>query len=260
MNFIICWRFDILNLGGTGGRWFVNVKKISVIIPALNEEKSIGETIDSIPVDVLRRLGYDVEIIVVDGGSVDRTREIAAKKGAKVIVEPRRGYGRAYMTGFRYADGDIIVTGDADCTYPFEIIPRVIKLMEKYGLDFVTTNRFARFEDGAWSPIHFVGNKLLNLLFTLMFGIFIRDSQSGMWFIRRSLLDGNCRFMGTGMEFSTEIKVEMIRRAKRWLELPISYKRRRSGKTKVHWLRDGVYILTFLIKKKIMDVVNAVKG
>jgi len=237
----------------------VTTKKISIVIPALNEEKSIGRVIDSIPVEVLRREGFDVEVVVVDGGSVDRTREIAVRKGAKVVVEPRRGYGRAYMTGFKYVDGDIVVTGDADGTYPFEIIPRVIELMEKYGLDFVTTNRFNRFEDGAWSPIHLVGNKLLTILFASLFGIFIKDSQSGMWFIRRSLLDNNSRFMGFGMEFSAEIKIDMIRQAKKWLEIPIFYRRRRSGKTKVHWFRDGVYILTFLIKKKIFDLIHRIK-
>ena len=235
-------------------------RKISVVIPALNEEKSIGRVIDSIPVDVLRRMGFDVEILVVDGASEDRTREIAVRKGARVVVEPRRGYGRAYMTGFRYASGDIVVTGDADGTYPFEIIPRVVELMERYGLDFVTTNRFARFEDGAWSPIHLVGNRLLTFVFASLFGIFVRDSQSGMWFIRRSLLDSNSRFMGFGMEFSAEIKIDMIRQARKWLEVPIFYKKRRSGKTKVHWFRDGVYILTFLIKKRILDFVRKIKG
>ena len=235
-------------------------RKISVVIPALNEEKSIGRVIDSIPVDVLRRMGFDVEVLVVDGASEDRTREIAVRKGARVVVEPRRGYGRAYMTGFRYASGDIVVTGDADGTYPFEIIPRVVELMERYGLDFVTTNRFARFEDGAWSPIHLVGNRLLTFVFASLFGIFVRDSQSGMWFIRRSLLDSNSRFMGFGMEFSAEIKIDMIRQARKWLEVPIFYKKRRSGKTKVHWFRDGIYILTFLIKKRILDFVRKIKG
>jgi len=235
-------------------------RKISVVIPALNEEKSIGRVIDSIPVDVLRRMGFDVEILVVDGASEDRTREIAVRKGARVVVEPRRGYGRAYMTGFRYASGDIVVTGDADGTYPFEIIPRVVELMERYGLDFVTTNRFARFEDGAWSPIHLVGNRLLTFVFASLFGIFVKDSQSGMWFIRRSLLDSNSRFMGFGMEFSAEIKIDMIRQARKWLEVPIFYKKRRSGKTKVHWFRDGIYILTFLIKKRILDFVRKIKG
>jgi len=235
-------------------------RKISVVIPALNEEKSIGRVIDSIPVDVLRRMGFDVEVLVVDGASEDRTREIAVRKGARVVVEPRRGYGRAYMTGFRYASGDIVVTGDADGTYPFEIIPRVVELMERYGLDFVTTNRFARFENGAWSPIHLVGNRLLTFVFASLFGIFVKDSQSGMWFIRRSLLDNNSRFMGFGMEFSAEIKIDMIRQARKWLEIPIFYKKRRSGKTKVHWFRDGIYILTFLIKKRILDFVRKIKG
>ena len=235
-------------------------RKISVVIPALNEEKSIGRVIDSIPVDVLRRMGFDVEVLVVDGASEDRTREIAVRKGARVVVEPRRGYGRAYMTGFRYASGDIVVTGDADGTYPFEIVPRVVELMERYGLDFVTTNRFARFENGAWSPIHLVGNRLLTFVFASLFGIFVKDSQSGMWFIRRSLLDNNSRFMGFGMEFSAEIKIDMIRQARKWLEIPIFYKKRRSGKTKVHWFRDGIYILTFLIKKRILDFVRKIKG
>jgi len=234
-------------------------KKISVVIPALNEEESIGRTIESVPVDVLRKMGYDVEIIVIDGGSEDATREVATKKGAKVIVETRRGYGRAYMTGFRYVSGDIIVTGDADGTYPFEIIPYVIRIMEKFELDFVTTNRFARFEDDAWSPLHLVGNKLLNLIFISLFGVFVRDSQSGMWFIRKPLLDGNCMFMGHGMEFSAEIKVEMIKRAKRWLEIPITYRKRRSGKTKVNWLRDGIYILVFLIRKRFVDIIGKIK-
>jgi len=235
-------------------------KKISVVIPALNEEKSIGEVIDSIPVDVLKKMGFDVEIIVVDGASEDGTREVAIKKGAKVIVEPNRGYGRAYIAGFKHVSGDIIVTGDADGTYPFEIIPRVVKIMEKYGLDFVTTNRFANFEVGAWSPIHLLGNKLLTFLFASLFGIFVKDSQSGMWFIRRSLLNNNSRFMGLGMEFSVEIKVNMIRQAKKWLEIPIFYRRRRSGKTKVHWFRDGIYILSFLIKKRMFDFIHMLRG
>ncbi|RLG13615.1 glycosyltransferase family 2 protein [Candidatus Pacearchaeota archaeon] len=235
-------------------------RKVSIVIPALNEEESIGRVIDSIPVDVLRKMGFDVEVLVVDGASEDRTREIAVRKGAKVVVEPRRGYGRAYMIGFKHVDGDIIVTGDADGTYPFKIIPHVIKLMEKYNLDFVTTNRFARFEDGAWPPIHLVGNRLLTFLFMLLFGIFVRDSQSGMWFIRRSLLNGDSRFMGYGMEFSAEIKIDMIRQARKWLEIPISYKRRKTGKTKVRWFRDGIYILAFLIKKRVLDLIRRMKG
>jgi glycosyltransferase involved in cell wall biosynthesis len=76
-------------------------------------------------------MGYDVEVIVVDGESTDGTREVALDRGAKVIDEPRRGYGRAYKTGLALARGDIIVTGDADGQYPFSLIPALVKLMER---------------------------------------------------------------------------------------------------------------------------------
>ncbi|HYZ94896.1 MAG TPA: glycosyltransferase family 2 protein, partial [Nitrososphaeraceae archaeon] len=92
---------------------------ISVIIPALNEELGIRNTISSIPLKEIRdTFGYDVEILVIDGNSTDQTRDVARKAGAQVIVEKQRGYGRAYKTGFAAARGDIIVTLDADNTYP----------------------------------------------------------------------------------------------------------------------------------------------
>ena len=100
--------------------------KISIVIPTLNEEEGIGATIDSIKKEEFEKRGWDYEIIIVDGNSKDKTREIASNKGAKIIIEPRKGYGRAYKTGFSMADGDIIVTGDADGTYPFDEVHKYI--------------------------------------------------------------------------------------------------------------------------------------
>ena len=84
--------------------------------PFKNEEEAIEPTIDSIPTGWCK----DLEIMIVDGNSSDRTRELALKKGARVHLEERKGYGRAYRTGFDVAKNDIIVTMDADCTYPAE--------------------------------------------------------------------------------------------------------------------------------------------
>ena len=86
---------------------------VTVILPTYNEEAAVGLTIDSIPTGWCEEL----EILIVDGQSKDKTREIALEKGARVHVEPRKGYGRAYRTGFAIAKGDYIVTMDADCTY-----------------------------------------------------------------------------------------------------------------------------------------------
>ena len=83
-------------------------------MPTLNEEDGIERTIAAIPRIELEKLGYEVQILVVDGGSKDKTVELAKKAGAEIIMEPRRGYGQAYWTGFAHAKGDIIATADAD--------------------------------------------------------------------------------------------------------------------------------------------------
>src|SRR5665213_601864 len=103
------------------------MKTLSVVIPALNEEIAIGRVIKDIPIEILNKMGYNVEILVIDNGSKDKTPFIAREHGAKVIIQPIRGYGNAYKAGFANATGDIIATGDADLTYPFSILPAAIK-------------------------------------------------------------------------------------------------------------------------------------
>ena len=233
------------------------MKKLSIIIPTLNEEETIGKLLSSIPSDELRNMGYDIECLVVDGGSTDNTVQVAKKHGARVIIVRRRGYGLAYLIGFRYARGDIIITGDADGTYPFEKIPVFLILMKKYNVDFITTNRFFHYEKGAWTPVNFVGNKLLTLMHFILFKLRVKDSQSGMWCFKRSLL--KCmRLSAWGMEFSSEIKIEGYRCAKRFIEIPITYGKRKYGKPKLKWLRDGLRIFIFLIKKKLLIVLRSV--
>ncbi len=85
--------------------------KVSIVLPTLNEEGGIGPTIEAIDRAAFERAGWDLEILVVDGDSKDRTREEAERRGARVLVEKRRGYGRAYKTGLPAATGDIIVNG-----------------------------------------------------------------------------------------------------------------------------------------------------
>ncbi|MDY6985793.1 MAG: glycosyltransferase family 2 protein [Candidatus Thermoplasmatota archaeon] len=221
-------------------------KTISIIIPALNEEKAIGGALSTVPKKELEAMGYEVEVLVVDGGSKDRTREIAESLGARVIVEPRKGYGRAYKTGFEKCKGDIIVTGDADGTYPFEKVPEMLGLLE----DFITTDRFASMEEGAMSRMHYIGNFILNLALRLLYKIDIRDSQSGMWIFRKSILK-DLNLKADGMELSEEIKVEAFRRC-RAKEVPIHY-RKRIGEKKLRSFRDGMNNLLYLFKKKLAE-------
>jgi len=227
-----------------------NGKRISVVIPALNEEDGIEETINTIPGEELERMGYEVQIVVVDNGSTDRTGELARKSGAEVVLEPKRGYGSAFKAGFARAKGDVIATADADTTYPVQDIPRLVQILNSENLDFVTTDRFTLLNDGVMSFRNRMGNKILSLVMRLLFRLNIRDSQSGMWVFRSSLLDKMVlRF--DSMAFSEEIKIEACRFPKsRWKEIPIEYGTR-LGKTKLRSWRDGLGNLLGMAKKRI---------
>lgn len=217
---------------------------ISVIIPTMNEEESIGQVIDSVH-QALK--GREYEILVVDTSSKDRTREIAADKGALVVDEPRRGYGRAYKTGFERSRGEVIVTLDADCTYPAEDIPRLYEMLDERGLEFITTNRFSQLEEGAMTAKHRLGNFALTFISNMFFHVRIKDSQSGMWVFRREILD-RLVLSDDGMPMSEEIKIEAFRKAKS-LEVPIVY-RRRVGEVKLSSWKDGWKNMKFLFKKR----------
>jgi glycosyltransferase involved in cell wall biosynthesis len=210
----------------------------------MNEEESIGQVIDSVH-QALHGLEY--EVLVVDTNSKDRTREIAAEKGAVVVDEPRRGYGRAYKTGFERSKGEVIATLDADCTYPAEEIPVLYRMLVEKDLEFITTNRFAQLEEGAMTVKHRFGNFALTFVSNLFFGVRIKDSQSGMWVFRRSILD-RLVLSDDGMPMSEEIKIEAFRKA-RSVEVPIAY-RRRVGEVKLSSWKDGWKNMKFLFRKR----------
>ncbi|MHC1627405.1 MAG: glycosyltransferase family 2 protein [Candidatus Nezhaarchaeales archaeon] len=216
--------------------------RISIVIPTLNEAEGIRETISRIPMEKLKNAGFEVEIIVVDGGSRDGTDRIAKELGARVIYEPRRGYGRAYKTGFSAATGNIIVTLDGDASYPPEVIPQLVKLMLDNNLDFITTQRIP--EPGSMSLINRFGNYVLSLITRILFRINLKDSQSGMWVIRKDALK-DIMPRSDGMEFSEEIKIKAYLCGKKVYEHPIQY-RKRVGKPKLRRFRDGLRNLVYL--------------
>lgn len=215
----------------------VATKLVSIVIPVLNEEKGLQKVLSEIPKEKLEKMGYNCEIIVVDGGSTDRTRKIAKKNGTKVILEPRRGYGRAYKTGFSHASGDIIVTLDGDYSYPAYLIPKLVKMLDAFKLDFISTNRMKKLTHKSLSPFHLIGNKILTYITRLLFRVNINDSQSGMWVFRKSILN-KIDLLADGMAFSEEIKVIAFRCFKA-MEIPVLY-RRRIGKPKLNTLVDGL--------------------
>jgi glycosyltransferase involved in cell wall biosynthesis len=223
--------------------------KLTFVIPAFNEEAGIGPTLDSIPTDKLWAAGYEVEKLVVDNRSTDRTAHIAFRHGARVISQPMRGYGNAYQAGFAAANGDIIISGDADMTYPFDAVPAILRKFIRDDLDFLTTDRLTTLNPAAMSWSHIVGNYILSFIMHFLFGAPFKDSQSGMWIFKRSIWP-SLDTRHPGMPFSQEIKVDAYTMGFRCAEVPIEY-RQRMGKEKLSII-DAWRTLSELFKKRIV--------
>ena len=218
--------------------------KITILMPAVNEEESIGKTINSIPKDKLTSMGYDTEILIVDGGSTDNTVELAKAQGANVITA-RKGYGRQYRAGFEIAVGDVIITADSDSSYPMEEIPELINTLITENLDFISTNRFAFMDRDSMAPVNKLGNRFLTFVTNILFNYNLKDSQSGMWIFRKTILD-QIKLTGTGMSLSQEIKIRSFGKF-RTREIDSSY-RKRVGKVKLRKFLDGLDNLFSLFK------------
>ena len=216
--------------------------KITVISPCLNEEQGIEQ--------VLRRMPDFVDqVIVVDNGSTDRTSEVARSLGALVIHEDVRGYGRSYKTGFAAATGDLIITLDGDHSYPPDAISYLLEAFLHLDVDFLNASRFPVRDRNAMSLKHKIGNLVLSLAMSLLYFRWVRDSQSGMWVLRRSLLQ-DMHLTSDGMAFSEEIKIEALKKRRaRFAEISIMYTSR-LGEIKLNPWRDGFYNLWFLVKKR----------
>ncbi len=222
---------------------------ITVIMPALNEAQCIKALVASVPVSEFGRRGYDSEVLVVDNGSSDGTGDLAKEAGARVVYQPARGYGHAYLAGFKAARGEIICTLDADGTYPPSILPDFVERLLKEDLDFINTNRFTFMTDHVMSKTNRLGNSMLTVASRALFRVPFRDSQSGMWVFRARLLD-RMKLRSSGMALSQEIKIEAWRAKAACTEIPIHYTYR-CGQSKLRVWRDGVGNLAHLLHKRL---------
>ena len=214
-----------------------------MIIPTINEERSVGEVIGELP----RSLKQKCEIIVVDSNSTDRTREVARARGARVVVENRRGYGRAFLSGANAAKGDIVVLIDGDGTYSLAELPAIIKPIVDGNADLVIGSRFdGKMERGSMPTINYLGNHLFVSITNLLFRTSVRDSHSGYRAISASSLR-SLKLQCKGMEYATEMVVRAAQKRLRIASVPITY-RRRSGSSKLHPFRDGARHMALILK------------
>jgi glycosyltransferase involved in cell wall biosynthesis len=217
---------------------------LSVVIPCLNEEENITEVV-SLARDVMARKGIRGEVVVADNDSDDRSAELAAAAGARVVHEPRRGYGSAYLAGFGAARGKYIVMGDADLTYDFNDIPRFVEELDA-GAELVMGDRMDNIQPGAMPWLHrYVGNPALSGILNLFFRTGVRDAHCGMRGLRRDILP-RLDLRTPGMEFASEMVIRASKEGMDIREFPIHY-HPRGGESKLSSFKDGWRHLRFLL-------------
>ncbi|HNX90651.1 MAG TPA: glycosyltransferase family 2 protein [Candidatus Omnitrophota bacterium] len=223
----------------------MSTKKISVVIPCLNEEKGIGTCIDKAR-SALDKLGMPYEIVVSDNGSTDNSVNISLEKGARVVREPKKGYGNAYLTGMDASNGDYIVMADADDTYDLSQIQDFIRPLEE-GFDFVMGSRFkGSMLPGSMSWSHrYIGNPILSSILRIFFHTRISDSHCGYRSFTRDAYK-RMQLKTTGMEFASEMVVNAIKEKLKITEVPINYYPRK-GDSKLESLRDAWRHMRFML-------------
>jgi hypothetical protein len=218
---------------------------VSVVMPTMNEEAGIRECIRRIK-NAAQESGYATEVIVSDD-STDRTPEIARDLGATVVHPDRDGYGYAYRYAFERCRGDYIVIGDADTTYDFEELPRLLEPVARGDADIVMGSRLeGTIEDGAMPALHqYVGNPLLTAFLNAFYDAGVSDAHSGFRAFHADVLD-ELDLKTTGMEFASEMIMDASARDLTIAELPITY-HEREGDATLESFQDGWRHVRFML-------------
>lgn len=233
----------------------MHISVVSVVIPAYNEEKTIGNVISDI-ISVMDSFGMPYEIIVVDDGSIDRTREIAGRYKATVLFNGKnRGKGYALRKGFQYAQGDIIVTVDADGAHSPKEIPDLIYPLFN-GVDIVAGSRFlGNGRKGSTSMLNRLGNFLFNITIMILTRKRVTDSQTGFRAFQKEVFQ-KINLESFGYEIEAELTVKGLKNGFVFEEKPITCERRRYSISKLKILSDGTKILQTILRASIAKVEN----
>ena len=221
------------------------MSQVSVIIPCLNEEGSISECVKKIREAFATE--PNIEIIVADNGSTDRSKELALKEGARVVDERRRGYGSAILRGLKEATRDYVVIGDADNTYDFRDAALLVEELKK-GAEFAMGDRIhGKVDAGAMPWLHqHLGTPVLTWVLNQFFGSHVHDINCGLRAIRRDCIE-KLKLKSPGMEFASEMVIHAQKAGLKFAEIPIRYYKRREGQAKLRTFRDGWRHLRFIL-------------
>lgn len=225
--------------------------KISILIPCHNEEKGIANVIDDIPLELLKQIGFDTEIIVINNNSTDNTAAIAESKNAKVILELKKGKGNAIKAGF-YAvshDTEFIVMLDGDNTYKTNEILRLIEPLMSNFCDVIIGSRLGgKIKKNSFKFQNRVANWAYTFLVRQFYRTNITDVLSGYFAWKKEVIDKLLPHLESeGFEIEMEMITKMQKLGFNVYSVPITYDER-SGQTKIEAVKDGIKILSIFFK------------
>ncbi len=215
---------------------------VCILLPTLNEEATIARVISE-----FRSEGFD-NILVIDGNSRDRTREIAGSEGVKVVVQTGKGKGQAIKQAFELIDTDYVVMADGDGTNLAKDVHAVLAPAIEGRADHVMGNRFANYEKGAFTRLNLIGNRIINMFFGLAYGVWLEDILTGYRAFNKKAIR-SFELKKSGFEIESEITIESVKKDLRVVEVPTTYLARHSeGATKLNPLKDGFKIGSTIYK------------
>lgn len=214
----------------------MNNADVCILIPTLNEAATIGELIKD-----FKKKGFS-NILVIDGNSRDGTAQIAEAEGARVVLQTGKGKGQAMIQAFELIESPYIIMVDGDGTYLAKEAHSLLEPVLEGKADHVIGNRLNKYSPGAFTKLNLVGNRLINTLFDIVYGVELKDILSGYRaFTLESIRE--LELNKTGFEIETEISVECILKKQRVEEVSITYlPRSKKGETKLNPIKDGIRI------------------
>ena len=222
-------------------------KDLTILIPALNEEKTIEIVIKKAE-EYIKSKKINGEILIANNGSIDKTKELAMKLGARVVDIETKGYGITIIEGIKNAKGNYIIIGDADDSYNFLELDDFVQAFNE-GYDIVIGNRYGKvMEKGSMKISHkYIGTPILGWLIRKKYKKTIHDINCGLRGGKKEKLinlDCNC----DGMEFASEMMIKAIKKNMKIKEVPINfYKDKREGKSHLNAIRDGIKHLKVIL-------------
>src|SRR6266550_7637582 len=216
--------------------------ELSIVVPALNEEITVGEFVDWCK-EGLERSGVRGQILIVDS-SIDKTPDIVLAHGGEVLRTPKRGLGRAYIDATPYIRGPFIIMGDADLTYDFRELAPFVEAFRK-GAEFVMGSRFrGSIEKGAMPGLHrYFGTPLTTWILNRIYGSQYSDIHCGMRGLTRSALD-RIDLKSQSWEYASEMVLKAARLKLVTAEVPVKFYKDREGRVSHHrrmgWLSPWI--------------------